>query len=39
MATLQELLAQRAALEKEIANRQSTERAEAISKVRSLMAE
>jgi DNA-binding protein H-NS len=39
MATLQELLAQRAALEKEIASRQSAERIEAISKVRSLMAE
>jgi len=37
--TLQELLAQKAALEKQIAETQRQERAEAIAKVRALMAE
>ena len=39
MATLQELLAQKEALDKEIAATQKQERTEAIEKVRSLMAE
>ena len=39
MATLQELLAQKAALEKQIAETQRQERTEAIAKVKSLMAE
>lgn len=39
MPTLQELLAQKAALEKQIAETQRQERAEAIAKVKSLMAE
>lgn len=39
MATLQELLAQKAALEKQILETQRTERAEAINRVRALMAE
>jgi DNA-binding protein H-NS len=39
MATLQELLAQKAALEKQIIETQRTERAEAINRVRALMAE
>jgi DNA-binding protein H-NS len=37
--TLQELLAQKAALEKQIADTQRQERADAIAKVKSLMAE
>lgn len=39
MASLQELLAQRAELEKQIVETQRAERAEAVAKVRSLMAE
>ncbi|HET9643799.1 MAG TPA: H-NS histone family protein [Burkholderiaceae bacterium] len=39
MPTLQELLAQKAALEKQIVETQRQERAEAIAKVKSLMAE
>lgn len=39
MATLQELLAQKAALEKQIAETQRQERTDAIAKVRALMAE
>jgi len=39
VATLQELLAQKAALEKQIAETQRQERTEAIAKVKSLMAE
>jgi DNA-binding protein H-NS len=39
MATLQDLLAQRAALEKQISETQRQERADAIAKVKSLMAE
>lgn len=39
MATLQELLAQKAALEKQIADTQRQERSDAIAKVRALMAE
>lgn len=39
MPTLQELLAQKAALEKQIAETQRQERADAIAKVKSLMAE
>lgn len=39
MATLQELLAQKAAIEKQIIETQRTERAEAINRVRALMAE
>lgn len=39
MPTLQELLAQKAALEKQIAETQRQERADAIAKVRSLMSE
>ncbi|MDB5998745.1 MAG: histone family protein nucleoid-structuring protein [Rhizobacter sp.] len=39
MPTLQELLAQRASLEKQIETTQKQERSEAISKVKSLMAE
>ncbi len=39
MPTLQELLAQKAALEKQIADTQRQERADAIAKVKSLMAE
>ncbi|MCH7342198.1 H-NS histone family protein [Pelomonas sp. CA6] len=39
MATLKDLLAQRAALEKEIAETQERERSDAIAKVRALMAE
>lgn len=39
MPTLQELLAQKAALEKQIAETQRQERADAIAKVKALMAE
>ena len=39
MATLQELLAQKEAIEKEIAHTQSEQRGEAIAKVHSLMSE
>lgn len=39
MATLKELLAQRAALEKQIKETQTTERSQAIAQIRSLMAE
>ena len=39
MATLQELLAQKAAIEKQILETQRSERAEAINRVRALMAE
>ena len=39
MATLQELLAQKEAIEKEIAHTQSQQRGEAIAKVHSLMSE
>jgi DNA-binding protein H-NS len=39
VATLQELLAQKAAIEKQIMETQRTERAEAINRVRALMAE
>ena len=39
MPTLQELLAQKAALDKQIAETQRQERADAIAKVKSLMAE
>jgi DNA-binding protein H-NS len=39
MATLQELLAQKAAIEKQIAETQRQERTEAINRVRELMAE
>lgn len=39
MATLAELIAQRAELEKQIADTQKTQRAEAIAKVKALMAE
>lgn len=39
MASLQELLAQKAALEKQIIETQRNERAEAIAKVKALMAE
>jgi DNA-binding protein H-NS len=39
VSTLQELLAQKAALEKQIAETQRQERADAIAKVKSLMAE
>ena len=39
MPTLQELLAQKASLEKQIAETQRQERADAIAKVKSLMAE
>lgn len=39
MATLQELLAQKDAIEKEIAHTQSQQRSDAIAKVRSLMSE
>ncbi len=39
MATLNELIAQRAALEKEIESRRTQEREEAVAKVRALMSE
>jgi DNA-binding protein H-NS len=39
MSTVSELLAQKAAIEQQIAEAQRTERAEAIAKVRALMAE
>lgn len=39
MATLQELLAQKASLEKQIADTQREERASAIAKVRAIMSE
>lgn len=39
MATLNELIAQKAALEKEIESRRTQEREEAVSKVRALMSE
>ncbi|MFG6448383.1 H-NS family nucleoid-associated regulatory protein [Roseateles sp. BYS180W] len=39
MASLKDLLAQRAALDKEISDTQERERSEAIAKVRSLMAD
>lgn len=39
MATLQDLLAQRAALDEEIANTKDRERSDAVAKVKSLMSE
>ena len=39
MSSIQELLAQKAAIEQQIADAQRTERADAVAKVRSLMAE